>query len=45
MDLHKSATSDFGFAKKKDRNFITIATHLLGACFQIYRALLILMAH
>ena len=46
MDLHKSATSDFGFAKKtKDRNFITIATHLLGACSQIYRALLILMAH
>ena len=46
MDLNKSATSDFGFAKKKkDRNFITIATHLLGACSQIYRALLILMAH
>ena len=46
MDLHKSATSDFGFAKKKkDRHFITIATHLLGACSQIHRALLILMAH
>ena len=31
--------------KKKDRHFITIATHLLGACSQIHRALLILMAH
>ena len=45
MDLHKSATSDFGFAGKKDRNFITIATHLISAFSQIYRALLISMAH
>ena len=41
----KCATSDFGFVKKKINNFITITAHFLGAGSQIYRALLILMAH
>ena len=46
MDLHKCATSDFGLRKRKrDSNFITITAHVFSACPQIYRALLILMAH
>ena len=43
IDLYKCATSDFGFAEKK--KIITITAHFLGAGSQIYRALLILMAH
>ena len=43
IDLYKCATSDFGFAKKK-KNYHHHST-LLRRWYQIYRALLILMAH
>jgi len=44
IDLHKCATSDFGFAKK-NKKIITITALFLGHGYHISRALLILMPH